>query len=311
MKVVVTGANGFVGSRFMQYSQAKFHLRPISLRSNDLTATVLWGTDTILHLAGKAHDMQAKNEQEYFDVNFELTKKLALKAKAEGVNHFIYISSVKVYGQEDRTTLDEQSACYPEDAYGKSKLDAELFLRSIETNQFKVAIVRPPLVYGPGVKGNMIKILKLADSNLPLPFGRTNNHRSMVFLDNLVELINKIIETRSSGTFVAGDAKTVSTDELITALRKVLHRKPRLISIPAIGRQLLRKLKPSFFNRLFGSFVINNSKTNQVLKFEPPYAFEHGIQKMVDWYQASTEAIGDGKLGEASLTGSKTSGLLK
>src|ERR1700752_1026588 len=173
MKVVVTGANGFVGSRFMQYSQARFHLQPLSLRSNDFNSTLLWGTDTILHLAGKAHDMRATNEQEYFDINFELTKKLALKAKAEGVNHFVYISSVKVYGQEDRNMLDEQSDCHPEDAYGKSKLDAEQYLKSIETNQFRVAIVRPPLVYGPGVKGNMIKILKLADSNLPLPLART------------------------------------------------------------------------------------------------------------------------------------------
>ena len=310
MKVIVTGANGFVGTRFMQYNQARFQLEPLSLRSVDWSKVNLAGIDAVVHLAGKAHDMHSTNDAEYFEINYDLTKKLADKAREQGVPHFIYISTVKVYGDEDREVLNEQSDCHPEDAYGKSKLQAELYLRSIENNQFRVAIVRPPLVYGPGVKGNLIRVLGLAGTNLPLPFARTANKRSMVYLDNLVELLNSILEKRSSGTFVAGDEHTVSTEELIAEIRRAMHKKPRLISIPALARSILRKLKPAFYKRLFGSFVIDNQNTNKALQFAPPYSFEYGIGRMVEWYQSqSTAAQGSGPLAQ-KVSGEKSSGLV-
>jgi nucleoside-diphosphate-sugar epimerase len=306
MKVVVTGANGFVGKRFMEYNQGKFQLQALSLRSNGLSSFDFTGVDAIVHLAGKAHDMQSTNDQEYFDINFELTKKVADNAKSQGVPHFLYISSVKVYGDEDRELLDEESTCIPGDAYGKSKLEAELYLKSIESNQFKVAIVRPPLVYGPGVKGNMIRMLKLADSNLPLPFAKTRNRRSMVFLDNLIELLNRIIVTGSSGTFVAGDARAVSTEELISEIRKAMDRKTRLIAIPGAGRWLLRKLRPDFSKRLFSSFAIENRRTNQVLQFEPPFSFEYGIKQMVDWYQSLSTTPNNRNIPEGKMSSAKS-----
>jgi nucleoside-diphosphate-sugar epimerase len=306
MKIVVTGANGFVGKRFMEYNQGKFQLQALSLRSNQLSSFDFAVVDAIVHLAGKAHDMRSTNDQEYFNINFELTKKLADKAKAQGVPHFLYISSVKVYGDEDRELLDEESTCIPGDAYGKSKLEAEKYLKSIENNQFKVAIVRPPLVYGPGVKGNMNRMLKLANSNLPLPFAKTRNRRSMVFLDNLIELLNRIVLTGSRGTFVAGDERAVSTEELISEIRKAMDKKTRLFAIPGAGRWLLRKLRPDFSKRLFSSFVIENKRTNQVLQFAPPFSFEFGIKQTVDWYQSLSEAPQKGSIPNGRMSNAKS-----
>ena len=158
MKLAITGSGGFVGKRFMEYNKGRYQLINVSLRSADPSDIDLQEAESILHLAGKAHDMHAKDERVYYEVNYELTKMLADEARKQGVPHFIYVSSVKVYGEEQNGILNESSPCHPLDAYGKSKLQAETYLRSIESDQFKVAIVRPPLVYGPGVKGNMIRL---------------------------------------------------------------------------------------------------------------------------------------------------------
>ena len=172
---------------------------------------------------------------------------MADQAKRQQVPHFIYVSSVKVYG-DDKEYLDEDSPCHPTDAYGKSKLLAEQYLQSIESPGFKVAIVRPPLVYGPGVKGNLIRFLRLAEKDMPLPFAGVDNRRTMVYLDNLVELINTIIEKQATGIFVAGDLQPLSTAELMTLMRGFMGKKPGLVGISSVGRKLLKTLRPKLFN---------------------------------------------------------------
>src|SRR5688572_1567215 len=128
MKVGITGTGGFVGKRFVEYNKERYELIPIDLRNFQ---SRLPRVDVILHLAGKAHDMRLTDERIYHQVNVELTRKLASQAKEQGIGHFIYISSVKVYGDDRYDTLDEDSTCYPTDAYGRSKLEAENYLRSI------------------------------------------------------------------------------------------------------------------------------------------------------------------------------------
>lgn len=201
LKIALTGAGGFIGKRFLQYNKDKFDLVPVSLRETNVEDINLADTDVIVHLAGKAHDMNPVPDQVFYQVNYTLTKQLAEKARLQGVTHFIYVSSTKVYGDEANGVLNERSHCLPTDAYGKSKLQAEEMVRHLSNTRFKVAVIRPPLVYGPGVKGNMIRLLDLANRNLPLPFGNTRNARSMVFVDNLVELINVIIRRQATGIF--------------------------------------------------------------------------------------------------------------
>lgn len=284
-RIAVTGITGFVGKRLMEYDKNVFELVPISLRSSDANTMNLSGIDAIVHLAGKAHQMQPIDDSIYFEVNYELTRSLAGAAVKQGVKQFVYISSTKVYGDDQREVLDETSGCHPTDAYGASKWKAEQYLQTLQSATFNVAILRPPLVYGPGVKGNMLRLLHLANKNYPLPFGNSGNRRSMVFLDNLIELINAIIVKNASGVFIAGDLEPIATDRLLQLIRKELGIKKGLVSIPFFLRSIIKKIKPGLYIRLFGSFVVDNHNTNEALNFVPPYTTDYGVSKMVQWFK--------------------------
>lgn len=284
MVVLVTGANGFVGKRFMDYKPGKYELTPVSLRNTSPADINLSGVDVIVHLAGKAHDMSEQDEKVYFSINYKLTKELADAAKRWGVPHFVYVSTVKVYGEGSDEPLNEQSACHPEDPYGKSKLEAERYLQSIQSPSFTVSIVRPPVVYGPGVKGNMLRLMAALQKKRPLPLDNTRNLRTMVFLDNLIELLHRVIDTRLPGIFVAGDAQPLSTDRLIKLMGEHLGGGARLVSIPGFLRSLMKAVKPGLHKRLFGSFVIDNSDTNKRLNFTPPFTTGYGVEQMAKWF---------------------------
>lgn len=284
MKIGVTGSTGFVGQRYMRVPHNGHEKISINLRSETPDQMDLQGVNTIVHLAGKAHEMQPIPDGIYFKVNYELTKALAERAKTSGVSHFIYISSTKVYGDVINGVVNEDSDCLPTDAYGKSKKMAEEFLLSMQSPDFTVSIIRPPLVYGPGVKGNMIRLLEIAEKNIPLPFGNTGNARSMVYLDNLVALINRVIEKKAAGIFIGGDVSPLSTDSLISLMRKSLGKRPGLITLPAFMRKILKQIRPAMYFRLFGSFEVDNTGTNNKLNFVPPYSSEAGISEMVKWY---------------------------
>lgn len=269
----------------LSYDADRYELVPLAIRDVDISEINLAGLDAIVHLAGKAHQMEPISDEVYFQVNYELTRQLAIAAKEQAVPHFMYISTTKVYGDETDKELNEYSSCVPTDPYGKSKRDAELFLLGMQQPAFAVAILRPPVVYGPEVKGNIIRLLKLADTGYPLPFGKTGNLRSMVFIDNLVELINVIIDQKATGIFLAGDQQPLSTDQLIFSMRQALGRPKRLVAVPGVFRKLVKKMRPALYSRLFGSFLVNPADTNQRLKFVPPYTSADGIGKMVDWYK--------------------------
>jgi nucleoside-diphosphate-sugar epimerase len=290
MKILLTGAGGFVGTRFLEYNRNRFEITAISLRTDDWQEKDFTGFDAVVHLAGKAHEMSRIDERIYFDINTTLTKKLFQKAAVAGIKHFIYISSVKVYGDFPQSILNESSACLPGDAYGKSKLEAENFLLQESGKQCTVAIVRPPLVYGPGVKGNMISLLRLCARNIPLPFKESGNRRSMVFVDNLVALLNSIIEKKASGIFLAGDAAALSTGELVALIRKAMNKKTRLFHLPGIAKKAIQKLRPALYTRLFGSYELDTGNGFKRLSFNPPYTTEEGIGQMVHWYLKTQQA---------------------
>ena len=285
--VIVTGATGFVGQRYIEYNCKNYIIQAISLQKEEISEINFENVDVILHLAGKAHQMQKIDDQIYFDVNTELTKKLALAAKANKVPHFIFISTIKVFGEHQNAVLTEGSLCEPiNDPYGESKLEAEQSLKTIGDSNFTVSIIRPPLVYGPRVKGNLIRFLKLADSNKPLPFADIDNSRTMVYLDNLIELINTIIIQKKSGIFLAADDKPISTTYLIAEMRKNMGRPVRLFAMQSILKRVLKKVKPEMYIRLYGSLEMNPQNTFESLNFKPPYSVEEGIREMVKWYKS-------------------------
>jgi nucleoside-diphosphate-sugar epimerase len=279
LNILVTGASGFVGKRWLEYNKEQFHITTISLKNDEWKSKDFSQIDAVVYLAGKAHEMFKIDDQIYMDINYELTKVFFEKIKKDGVQQFVYISSTKVYGDGDYTYLNETSPCNPTDAYGKSKLMAETFL--IQQKKLSVAIVRPPLIYGAGVKGNMQKIMELCNSNKPLPFGNITNKRSMVYVDNLIELINTILQKKATGIFVAGDAAPLSTTTLVTEIRNALGKKRNLFSIPNPLRSIIKKIKPALYVRLFGNFYVDNQQTNNALQLQPKYSSSYGIQQMV------------------------------
>ncbi|MDQ3016598.1 MAG: NAD-dependent epimerase/dehydratase family protein [Bacteroidota bacterium] len=287
MNVLVTGAGGFVGQHYIRTSGLTHHCIPASLRNQNPEEINLDDVDVVLHLAVVAHDPEMVNHDIQYKVNLDLTTQLADHAKLAGVKHFIFMSSVKVYGEGTDKVLNEDSVCIPVDAYGKSKLEAEKYLLQQQTDNFAVAVIRPPLVYGPGVKGNMLRMLHLASKKIPLPFANAHNRRSVVYIENLIALVNHIIEVRASGIYIAGDAVPVSTGELFMLIRANLKGSRLLFPTPVVLQKLLRAVKPGLFNRLFGSFEVSNKSTNAKLKFIPPFTTEDGIKDMVSWYQTS------------------------
>ena len=288
LKILITGASGFVGQRYLSYNKDNYTMLPVSLRSTKINDIDFSNIETIIHLAGIAHQMTKIDDQIYFDVNLHKTIALAKAAKENGIKQFIFISTVKVYGDDHKTDyLDLSSPTLPNDAYGQSKLQAEEALLNLETASFKVAIVRPPLVYGPGVKGNLIKFLHLAQKSIPLPFKGIENKRSMVYIDNLIAMLNAIADSSASGVYIAGDREPMSTSTLLKNIYLGSAKQPNWFKMPKLGLWLLKILKPELVKRLYGSYIIDNTESNKMLNFTPPYTSDHGIRVMTEWFIGS------------------------
>ena len=288
MNILLTGATGFVGQHFLYYNKNNYNIIPASVREGSPIPD-LSNINAIIHLGGKAHEMQPIEDSVYFSANAELPKQLAIAAKKAGVKQFVYVSSVKVYGNITGENINETTACVPDDAYGQSKLLGEQYLQQLEDKNFIVSIVRPPLIYGAGVKGNMLKLVQLAQKNMPLPFGNISNKRSLVFVYNLIALINTLLYQQAGGIFIAGDEAPLSTTQLVRLIRQALDKKPNLIYIPGFVKTIIKKLRYPLYIRLFGSFVIDNAATNKQLHFTPPFSTEEGVNKMMKDFKKTNQ----------------------
>lgn len=286
LSIAITGSSGFVGTNFIR--QVKdFQVKEVDLLTQKISEVDFSSFDAVLHLAALVHQMKGAPEEQYFKINRDLAFKVAKKAKAQGVKYFVFMSTAKVFGESttNKPAWNEFSECKPEDAYGKSKYEAERLILGLQDENFKVAVVRSPLVYGVGVKANMYNLIKLVDKVPVLPLGKIQNLRSMVYVGNLVALLQHIIKNQSSGIFIAGDSKPLSTTELTISIKEALRKKRLIISIPKFIRKPIQTIKPVIFERLFGSLELDNSLTNKRLNFETPFSIEQGIQEMVEWYK--------------------------
>lgn len=305
--VLITGATGFVG-RVLASQLAgceKFYVSA-ALRSDngfdecpsqvvgDFSDNTDWSSalidqQVVIHAAARAHIMKdevADPLAEYCKVNVEGTLNLARQAAAAGVKRFIFISSIKVNGEQTPLgkpfTADDTPS--PEDAYGISKMEAEQGLRQLAAKTgMEVVIIRPPLVYGPNVKGNFASMIKLVEKGLPLPLGAVHNKRSLVALDNLVDLIITCIDhpAAANQVFLAGDGKDLSTTELLRGVARAMGKPARLIPVPAgllqLGATVLGK--KAMAQRLLGSLQVDISKARELLGWTPPLTVEQGLKR--------------------------------
>jgi len=281
MKLLLTGSSGFIGSYFQSHYADRYDIKTFSFLKDELDSLDLTQIDVVVHLSALVHQMGGAAKEEYTRVNVDNTLALAQKAKQSGVKQFVFMSSVKVYGEETDTPYAESTKCEPMDDYGVSKLEAENKLREIEEGGFTVSILRTPVVYGKGVKANIQNLVKLVDKVPVLPFGGISNRRSMVYIGNLCDMIDRLCESKTSGTFLAGDDQPVSTTELIEIIEKVRNRKVALLNIPLFP-QLLKTVKPSFYKRLYESLEVDNRWTKKMLSFENKVNTEEGIRLMLN-----------------------------
>ncbi len=280
MTILVTGANGFIGRYFVEKYSEKFNISTFSFQRDNFENLDLIGIETVIHLSALVHQMNGANTEQYEKINVKQTIELAKKAKNSGVHHFIFMSTVKVYGEETLRPYNENSKCVPEDDYGKSKYKAEQALQALENDDFIVSIIRTPIVYGYGVKANIKYLVNLVKKVPILPLGSIDNKRSMVYVGNLCHLIECVIKQRQRGIFLASDDAPLSTNFLIELISKALNKRIYLIKIPFF-ESFLKYIKPSFHKRLYQNLEVDNSLTKERLNLKNPYTTEEGINTMI------------------------------
>ena len=249
----------------------------------------LTSINVIIHLAAKLHftkDVHSDSLSSYRETNVNGTLNLARQAVVAGVRRFIFVSSIKVNGEQTLPgkpfTADDLPA--PEDAYGISKFEAEQGLMALaKETGMEVVIIRPPLVYGPGVKGNFASMMKLVKSGIPLPLGAIHNQRSLVAIDNLVNLIVTCIDhpVAANQVFLVSDGEDLSTSDLLRRLAKAAGVSSRLIPVPARWLEMGLNMwgKRLIAQRLLGSLQVDISKTRELLGWVPPVSVDEGLKR--------------------------------
>ncbi len=279
MDILVTGSSGYIGSNFINVFENKYNFFKFSLQENDIDTLNLKNIDIILHCAALVHQKIEYDYKTYYDVNVQYPIILAKKAKENGVKQFIFISTIAVYGEE-KEEINKKTACTPITPYGKSKLEAEKQLKELSDENFVVSIIRPPMVYGEDAPGNIRSLINLVKKVPVLPFSGITNKRSFIYIGNLIYLIDKIIEKKIDGVFLASDDTSISTTYLIELIAKELNKKVFLVKIPFF-ESLLKVLKPSLHKRLYESLEVDNSAAKEVLNYKNPYSVEDGINYMI------------------------------
>ena len=308
MRIVLTGASGFVGRCLLhELLEAEHQVTAVLRRQtdgvdprtsvqviDDFSRSLNWGAllngqEVVVHCAARVHVMHDQSSDplaEFRKVNVEGTLNLARQAAATGVRRFIFISSIKVNGEGtpvgEPYLADAQTA--PADPYGISKMEAEQGLRALATETgMEVVIIRPTLVYGPGVKANFLNMMRWLHKGVPLPFGAIHNRRSLVALDNLADLIVTCIDhpAAANQTFLVSDGEDLSTTELLRRMAAALGKPARLLPVPSrllemgaalLGRQALSQ-------RLCGSLQVDIGKTRELLDWTPPVSVDEALRK--------------------------------
>lgn len=328
--IIVTGASGFLGLRFCQILNEKGYRVRALIRNPEKSKELqeiaemkvisdpwnkeslipaLLGIDVIIHLVGRAHIISDKSENsdELFKrINVDLTKILLEAVKEASVKRFVYISSVLAMGLSRNDILTETSICKPVTAYGRSKLEAENIIKEFSSkSKIDYTILRPPLVYGPRNKANMLKLFKLVAKELPIPLGAVSNSHSFIYIDNLVEATIAAIETTAAKgkIFLISDGENISTPGLIRAIANALGKRVWLVKVPLYLLQLLGKIgdfiektfhcylpiNTEIIDRLLKSLTVDNSEIKRITGWRPKYNLEQGLEITGKWFIENSE----------------------
>ncbi len=288
LTLLVTGGTGFVGQELVKRLSGQ-SFRLATRADSTCWDNVLVGVDTVVHLAARVHimhDTDTDTLNAYRAVNVDGTLNLARQAAVAGVKRFVFISSVKVNGEftQPRRTFTEADVPNPKDAYGQSKHEAEYGLRQIAVETgMEVVIIRPPLVYGPGVKANFASLMRAVQRGWPLPLGAVHNQRSLVALDNLVDFIITCIThpQAANQTFLVSDGQDLSTTELVRGMAQAAGVPARLLPVPVWALQAGASLlgKGDAVQRLCGNLQVDISKARTLLGWVPALSVQEGLRR--------------------------------
>ena len=283
MRIAVTGTSGFIGKKVVAALRASAHEVRVLDRAatGDIAAVADWsphvaGMDAVVHLAALAHARNV-NESELRSVNVNASVAIGRAAAATGAR-MVFLSTVKVLGEEGM--FDDQSPFAPQDTYARAKADAEQGLRAIAG--LRLCVLRPPLVYGPGVGANFMALLRAVARGWPLPLASVKNARSLVGVDNLAHAIACVAESaRADGkTFLVADGEPVSTPDLCRAIGGALGRGARLLPFPPSLLELLPAAR-----KLTRSLVVDHGRIRRELAWTPPHSFKAELQVTAEWYR--------------------------
>ena len=307
--VVVTGAGGFVGTRLCRMLAERGHpVRALLREGRAVPAGVaevcrgtledpsalrraVEGADAVVHLAARVHVMRDRSPdplESFRQVNVEGSRRLAEAASAAGVRRFVFVSSIKVNGElSPQRPFTEADAPRPEDAYGLSKWEAEQAIRSVgAATRLEVTVVRPPLVYGPGVGGNMLRLLRLVYRGVPLPLGAVATRRSFVGVTNLCDLLLgcTVHPAAAQELFLASDQNDLSTADLVRRLAAGLGRPARLLSVPLPTLECAARMvgAQAAYDRLCGPLQVDSAKASRVLGWSPPETLDSELRRMTE-----------------------------
>ena len=313
MKVLITGASGFIGQSLVPALRDKcFNVVQVTRQMShsnspdiysipNFTKQGVWvfplqGCDVVVHLAARVHVMRDISEnplKAYLSVNLQDTVNLAEAAAKADVKRFVFVSSIKVSGEyTEQQPFTENDLPNPQDPYAVSKYKAEKALRQIEKETgMQVVILRPPLIYGAGVKANFAALLKLVDKKLPLPLANINNKRSFIYVNNFVDaIITCVTHPHAAGqTYLVSDGEDVSMPQLIKKIAVALNKPNYLFSFPISFMRFFAKFvgKSASVDRLTESLIIDSSKIRQELGWKPPFTMAEGLKVTADWYRES------------------------
>jgi len=318
MKILLTGANGFIGRAlyhcllkqnhevtcvFRKKNQGMVERQFASSRIlfiDNLEENIFCDIESgeievVIHLAAMAHMVRTTDfdqHKKFLNVNYEGTRNLAVHAAGKGVKRFVFISSIGVQGKVNQgKPFSEDDIEQPHNSYTIAKFKAEQILRQIEAaTSMEVVIIRPPLVYGPYVKANFLKLLHLVHLGLPMPFANISNKRSFIALENLVDAVSVCVDHKNAGgnTFIVSDGNALSTEALILKIANAMGKNPRLFPMPDWWMRLCLGLvgKESIYERLWGDLSVDSTKIQQCLGWKPGLSMDQAIDRTVRWYLA-------------------------